>query len=192
MIRPLATFGVRLVRRFACTTTLSLNACSMSVSNDICKVIASHLKGGDVVQLIGKVGAGKTATARGIIRALVKNDDEVVQSPTFSLALSYQCSFPLQLDRVQVSHFLFACLCSDFRFVHHIYAYRQAAARAARLLSRSPPHRLRRLVKTSAILGELGPMIGAHDSVCLIEWGVDMFPHRSALHVRIDDDVSLL
>jgi tRNA A37 threonylcarbamoyladenosine biosynthesis protein TsaE len=140
MIRPLATFGARLVRSFACATTLSLNACSLSVSNDICKVIASHLKGGDVVQLIGKVGAGKTATARCIIRALVKNDDEVVQSPTFSLALSYQCTFPLELDRVQVSHFLFACFCSNLRFVHHIDAYRQAAARSTRLVSRAHLH----------------------------------------------------
>jgi hypothetical protein len=42
------------------------------------------------------------------------------------------------LDRVQVSHFLFACACPNFRFVHHIDAYRQAAARAARLVSHAP------------------------------------------------------
>jgi hypothetical protein len=61
------------------------------MSHAICNTIASRLQGGDVVQLIGKVGAGKTQMARGMIRSLVQNDCEIVQSPTFSLALSYPC-----------------------------------------------------------------------------------------------------
>jgi hypothetical protein len=72
---------------------LSLPANSLSATRDICKVIAGHLRGGDVVQLIGKVGAGKTAVTREIIREILQNDNEVVQSPTFSLALSYACTF---------------------------------------------------------------------------------------------------
>jgi hypothetical protein len=105
-MRALGAIGARLVRsqsdafarsfaRSNCNAALSLNAHSLSDTNGICRVIASHLKGGDVVQLIGKVGAGKTATARGIIRALLQNEDEVVQSPTFSLALSYDCMFSI-------------------------------------------------------------------------------------------------
>ena len=140
-MRALGAIGARLFRRksynanacarsFArpnCNAALSLNAHSFTDTNGICRVIASHLKGGDVVQLIGKVGAGKTATARGIIRALLQNEDEVVQSPTFSLALSYDCMFSIQLtDSNCATDGFFACTCSRFQTIHHIDAYRQA------------------------------------------------------------------
>jgi energy-coupling factor transporter ATP-binding protein EcfA2 len=72
-------------------STLILRSHSLAATVAICKTISSHLKGGDVVQLVGKVGAGKSAVARAIIRAILRNDDEVVPSPTFSLALSYPC-----------------------------------------------------------------------------------------------------
>jgi hypothetical protein len=93
MKRSLVSVGVRFFCSAAfpstCSATVRIN--SLIMSHAICNTIASRLQGGDVVQLIGKVGAGKTQIARGMIRSLMQNDCEIVQSPTFSLALSYPC-----------------------------------------------------------------------------------------------------
>lgn len=51
--------------------------------------LASRLKAGDVVALRGDLGAGKTALARGLIRALFGADTEV-PSPTFTLVQTYE------------------------------------------------------------------------------------------------------
>ncbi len=51
-------------------------------------LIAPHLKPGDVVYLRGDLGMGKSALARGLIRALTTSDQDV-PSPTFTLIQSY-------------------------------------------------------------------------------------------------------
>lgn len=51
-------------------------------------LVAPHLKTGDVVYLQGNLGMGKSALARGLIRALT-NLDQDVPSPTFTLIQSY-------------------------------------------------------------------------------------------------------
>ena len=93
MLRCLKLPGTNFGRRI-CThiPALTLQVGSLVAANGFCKLIASHLKGGDVIQLIGKVGTGKTSMARFMIRSMMNNDEEVVQSPTFSLALTYQCA----------------------------------------------------------------------------------------------------
>lgn len=112
LLSPLSSSGLailgRTLRHFdnRHAATLRLNVESLAVSSSICNTIASHLKGGDVVQLIGKVGVGKTAFARAIIRAVLQNGDEVVQSPTFSLAISYACRFP----SVSIVHIYTPCI----------------------------------------------------------------------------------
>lgn len=50
--------------------------------------IASQLKGGEVIALIGGLGAGKTTLAKGIARGLGV-EDEVV-SPSFTLIQQYE------------------------------------------------------------------------------------------------------
>lgn len=53
------------------------------------------LGGGDVVELIGDVGAGKTTLAKSIAAGL--GVDEDVQSPSFTISRVYQTSGGLQL-----------------------------------------------------------------------------------------------
>lgn len=57
--------------------------------------IGSLLKGGEVYQLVGDVGAGKTTFVKGLAKGL-KVDDEV-QSPSFTISRQYEGRDNLQL-----------------------------------------------------------------------------------------------
>ncbi len=52
--------------------------------------VAGFLKEGNVVALVGEMGAGKTVFVRGLVKAL-RGDEDVVASPTFSLVIPIQC-----------------------------------------------------------------------------------------------------
>ncbi|KQX38214.1 hypothetical protein ASD04_11400 [Devosia sp. Root436] len=52
--------------------------------------LARELGGGDIVVLEGDLGAGKTALARAIIRALADDPALEVPSPTFALVQPYE------------------------------------------------------------------------------------------------------
>ena len=52
--------------------------------------LAQAAHAGDVIALIGELGAGKTALARAFIRYL-SDPDEEVPSPTFTLLQTYTC-----------------------------------------------------------------------------------------------------
>ena len=54
---------------------------------------------GDVVALIGELGAGKTTLVKGIARGLGVTDMRTVKSPTFSLVHTYK-------GRVPINHFI--------------------------------------------------------------------------------------
>jgi len=54
--------------------------------------LAAALKPGDLVLLEGGLGAGKTALARSIIRALVGDPSLEVPSPTFALVQPYEAN----------------------------------------------------------------------------------------------------
>ena len=51
--------------------------------------LAARARPGDVIGLSGALGSGKTAFARGFIRALTGNAAEEVPSPTFTLVQTY-------------------------------------------------------------------------------------------------------
>ncbi len=53
-------------------------------------ILARDLGGGDIVLLEGDMGAGKTALARSIIRALADDPGLDVPSPTFALVQPYE------------------------------------------------------------------------------------------------------
>lgn len=50
---------------------------------------------GDVLALIGELGAGKTALAKGIVRGLGVTDMRAVKSPTFALVHKYEGRIPI-------------------------------------------------------------------------------------------------
>lgn len=63
--------------------------------------LAPRLRIGDFLALHGDLGAGKTAFARALIRALAERPDEEVPSPTFSIVQPYET------PRFAVHHFDF-------------------------------------------------------------------------------------
>ena len=69
--------------------------------------IAQLLRPGDVVALIGDLGAGKTTLTRGLIRAL-RGEETDVPSPTYTLVQTYEAPnyllWHFDLYRVEDSH----------------------------------------------------------------------------------------
>ncbi len=57
--------------------------------------IGSHLKGGEVFQLVGDVGVGKTTFVKGLAKGLGVDDE--VQSPSFTISRTYDGRNDIQL-----------------------------------------------------------------------------------------------
>ena len=57
--------------------------------------IGAKLRIGDVVALVGEVGAGKTTWTRGLARGLALDDPEAVASPTYLLVVEHPGPVPL-------------------------------------------------------------------------------------------------
>ena len=62
--------------------------------------IGSHLHGGDIVELIGDVGSGKTTLAKGIARGLGVKEE--VSSPSFTIKKTY-----IARDNLTFNHYDF-------------------------------------------------------------------------------------
>jgi len=68
---------------------------SIEETIDIGSAFAKRLKNGDVVALIGELGAGKTVFTKGIARGLGVKDVRYVNSPTFVIIKEYEGKLPL-------------------------------------------------------------------------------------------------
>lgn len=62
--------------------------------------VAQLLKGGEVLELVGDVGAGKTTFVKGLAEGLLVEDE--VQSPSFTISRVYEAR-----DNLQLAHYDF-------------------------------------------------------------------------------------
>ena len=75
----------------ACGLTIEKRLSGLAETLRVGDVFASALRSGDVILLSGPLGAGKSAFARSVIRALTRSD-EPVPSPTFTLVQTYSAA----------------------------------------------------------------------------------------------------
>ena len=61
---------------------------SITAMQQLGQVIGRSLKGGEVIELVGDIGAGKTTLTKGVAEGL--DITEPVQSPTFTISRVYQ------------------------------------------------------------------------------------------------------
>lgn len=73
---------------------LTLISKSVEDTVNIGKTIGENLKAGDVVALIGELGAGKTCITQGIAKGVGVPDKYYVTSPTFTLINEYPGRIP--------------------------------------------------------------------------------------------------
>lgn len=67
--------------------TVEINSDSSQATEKLAENLGCQLKGGEIIELSGDVGAGKTTFVRGLARGFGSNDR--VSSPTFTLSQVY-------------------------------------------------------------------------------------------------------
>lgn len=67
-----------------------IETCSAAETREAGRRLGAALAGGDVVGLVGELGAGKTQLTKGIAVGLGVADDRAVNSPTFVLTNEYE------------------------------------------------------------------------------------------------------
>ena len=74
---------------------MKMDATSETAMVDLGEQLGRQLEGGEVIELVGDVGAGKTTFTRGLARGLGVDDD--IQSPTFTISRIYEAPSGLRL-----------------------------------------------------------------------------------------------
>lgn len=65
-----------------------ITANSLDETKDFANLLAKQLRGGELVQLVGDIGAGKTTFVKYLVESL--NSPDHVSSPTFTICNIYQ------------------------------------------------------------------------------------------------------
>jgi len=74
---------------------MTIEVTSESEMKQLGKKLGSFLVGGEILELVGDVGAGKTTLTKGIGEGMTVDDD--VQSPSFTISRVYDARDGLQL-----------------------------------------------------------------------------------------------
>ena len=69
--------------------SLSLKSQSLVQTNQLARVLAKNLVGGEVIEFISDLGGGKTAFVRGVVAVL--DSDDQASSPSFTIENIYRC-----------------------------------------------------------------------------------------------------
>src|SRR5688572_4962628 len=69
-------------------TILEINSSSLEDTLRIAGILGRELRGGEVIELIGDLGAGKTVFVRGLAQGIGSQDQ--VQSPSFTISRLYK------------------------------------------------------------------------------------------------------
>jgi tRNA threonylcarbamoyladenosine biosynthesis protein TsaE len=74
-------------------------------TQSIGKQIGGNLQAGDIIALIGELGAGKTCLTQGIARGIGIASHEVVNSPSYTLINEYAGNIPIyHIDLYRLEH----------------------------------------------------------------------------------------
>ena len=90
--------------------TLILHTANSAETESIAENIGKQLKGGEIIELAGDVGAGKTTFVRGLARGIGSEDR--VTSPTFTVSKVYES------PKLQLHHYDFYRL-SDLEIIQN-------------------------------------------------------------------------
>lgn len=81
-------------------TGMIIEVANEQETKQLAEKIGKSLKGGEVFELIGDVGAGKTTFVKGLAKGLAVEDD--VQSPSFTISRVYEAR-----DNLELAHYDF-------------------------------------------------------------------------------------
>jgi tRNA threonylcarbamoyladenosine biosynthesis protein TsaE len=73
----------------------TIEVANEQATRSLAEKLGRLLKGGEIIELVGDVGAGKTTFVKGLARGLAIDED--VQSPSFTISRVYSARDDLQL-----------------------------------------------------------------------------------------------